>query len=129
MAWRAAGAQPPPTMPFGKYRGQGFASIPTDYLVWVLVEADAPGPTLRALIRAELLRRGVEVDEEGAEDARQAPPPPPPRGGQGPDALEALTRWYRGACKRHHPDRGGSEQAMRVVNEAYAELKRLLGGG
>jgi uncharacterized protein (DUF3820 family) len=122
-------------MPFGKYRGQGFASIPTDYLVWVLVEADAPGPGLRALIRAELLRRGVEVDEDGAEDARerqsgsrQAPPPPPPRGMSGPDALEVLTRWYRSACKRHHPDRGGSETAMRVVNEAYAELRKLLGG-
>lgn len=126
MTWKS-GPQTPPTMPWGKHRGLPFDEIPTDYLVWVLCEAEAARPGLKALVRAELLQRGVEVEEE-AEGSRQAPPsPPPPRNGI--SALDALTRWYRTACRKYHPDRGGSEQAMRVVNEAYEELKKLLGGG
>jgi hypothetical protein len=32
---------------------------------------------------------------------------------------------YRRKAKIHHPDRGGDEDAMRALNDAYAQLKRL----
>jgi len=32
---------------------------------------------------------------------------------------------YRNKAKIHHPDKGGDEDAMRALNEAYARLKRL----
>ena len=32
---------------------------------------------------------------------------------------------YRKKAKIHHPDHGGDEDAMRALNEAYAQLKRL----
>lgn len=31
---------------------------------------------------------------------------------------------YRRKAKVHHPDRGGDEDAMRALNDAYAHLKR-----
>ena len=32
---------------------------------------------------------------------------------------------YRKKAKIHHPDHGGDEDAMRALNDAYAQLKRL----
>lgn len=40
---------------------------------------------------------------------------------------EDVERAYRRKAKVHHPDRGGDEDAMRALNEAYALLKRLRG--
>ena len=34
---------------------------------------------------------------------------------------------YRQKAKIHHPDRGGDEDAMRALNEAYAQIKRSRG--
>ena len=31
---------------------------------------------------------------------------------------------YRRKAKIHHPDKGGDEDAMRTLNDAYAELKK-----
>ncbi len=31
---------------------------------------------------------------------------------------------YRRKAKRHHPDHGGDEDAMRALNDVYAQLKR-----
>ena len=34
---------------------------------------------------------------------------------------------YRQKAKIHHPDHGGDPDAMRTLNEAYTQLKRLRG--
>lgn len=40
---------------------------------------------------------------------------------------EEVKRAYRRKAKVHHPDRGGDEDAMRALNEAYALMKRRFG--
>jgi hypothetical protein len=42
-----------PTMPFGKYKGEAFAEIPTDYLEW-LVKRDNLREPLRTTVTKEL---------------------------------------------------------------------------
>jgi len=37
---------------------------------------------------------------------------------------EEIEKAYRNKAKVHHPDRGGDEDAMRTLNEAYNMLKR-----
>ena len=38
---------------------------------------------------------------------------------------EEIERAYRAKAKIHHPDRGGDEDAMRALNEAYNRIKQL----
>ena len=42
-------------------------------------------------------------------------------------AWEDVERAYRAKAKVHHPDRGGDEDAMRALNEAYNRIKKLRG--
>lgn len=37
---------------------------------------------------------------------------------------EEIERAYRKKAQVHHPDKGGDEDAMRVLNDVYAKLKR-----
>jgi hypothetical protein len=37
---------------------------------------------------------------------------------------EEIERAYRRKAKIHHPDRGGDEDAMRVLNDVYNRLKK-----
>jgi hypothetical protein len=37
---------------------------------------------------------------------------------------DEVERAYRKKAKVHHPDRGGDEDAMRTLNEAYARLRK-----
>jgi len=38
---------------------------------------------------------------------------------------EEIERAYRTKAKIHHPDRGGDEDTMRALNEAYSKIKKL----
>lgn len=40
-------------------------------------------------------------------------------------SLDEIERAYRKKAKIHHPDLGGDEDAMRALNDAYAQLKKL----
>ena len=40
---------------------------------------------------------------------------------------DEIEKAYRSKAKVHHPDRGGDEDAMRTLNEAYHRLKQLRG--
>lgn len=39
-----------------------------------------------------------------------------------------IERAYRAKAKIHHPDKGGDEDAMRMLNDVYAMLKRSRRG-
>ncbi len=38
---------------------------------------------------------------------------------------EEVERAYRAKAKIHHPDRGGDEDTMRALNEAYSRIKKI----
>lgn len=40
---------------------------------------------------------------------------------------DEIERAYRAKAKKHHPDHGGDEDAMRALNEAYSLLKQARG--
>ena len=40
---------------------------------------------------------------------------------------EEIERAYRTKAKIHHPDKGGDEDTMRALNDAYSQIKRLRG--
>jgi DnaJ-domain-containing protein 1 len=40
---------------------------------------------------------------------------------------DEVERAYRQKAKIHHPDRGGDQDAMRALNDAYALIKRMHG--
>jgi hypothetical protein len=98
-------------MPFGRHRGQRLEDVPLDYLEWVLREADNASPYLRQAVEAEVRRRyGVGQDA------------PPPRLEWQP----LVRKWYGRLSLKHHPDRGGSHQAMLAINDARDLLVQLL---
>lgn len=97
------------TMPFGKYRGWRLADLPSDYVVWLL------GLELR-----EPLRSAVE-----AERRRRDRPRPDPR-----LVKDLISVGQRQLARRHHPDVGGSHEAMLAVRYAaewlFAQADTLL---
>jgi len=43
-----------------------------------------------------------------------------------PQILEGLKKQYRELAFKHHPDRDGSNEVMKVVNNEYDELFKVL---
>ena len=41
-------------------------------------------------------------------------------------SLKDLRKRYRQLARKHHPDNGGSEEAMHSINEAYALLRGYM---
>jgi hypothetical protein len=105
---------------FGRYKGRRVDEIPTSYLRWAVRECSNLEPYLRIVMYRELEHRAGEVDSG---QARQAP------GGFHPPANlpDIIRKWYRGLAMKYHPDRDGSHEAMKVVNDAYEQLKQLTG--
>ena len=40
---------------------------------------------------------------------------------------EIIRSWFRELSLRFHPDRGGSHDAMKALNEAHSRLKEMIG--
>jgi Putative quorum-sensing-regulated virulence factor len=112
-------------MRFGKYKGRRLEDIPADYLQWVLDNAHPDGMLRRAIqerlsrlppdlprgespyLRRFLMKKSIE--ESFREKIRQA-----------------LKAAYREMALRHHPDRGGSHEAMIAVNDLYERFEEIL---
>ena len=105
-----------PKMPWGKHRGVPLDQIDSDYLYWILNEAEATRPGLRADVEAELARR------------RRATDPPPPAAWRKPCpdpvvASEIVTAGQHALAKRHHPDVGGDTRLMQRINSVVDWLR------
>lgn len=105
-------------MPFGKYRGEPLRAVPTSYLRWVLRECDGIYLELREAIEEELQERQSRGGRAGSSQRRAAPPA---------DWSSVIARWYRQLALDYHPDRGGSTEAMQIVNDAHRRLRELAG--
>ena len=119
------------TFDFGKHAGKAVKDVPTGYLIWITVECLRIRSVLLLAVVAELRRRGEDVDvllreradaerhrREGV--AQDAAPRPA-------DICSIIDRWYRQLVLDHHPDRGGSHEAMVAINDAHERLLAMLG--
>jgi hypothetical protein len=106
-------------MPWGKYRGQDLADVPSSYLAWVADECDRLQPWLEAAIRCELADRFGRPCQACL--ARALHP-----NGSAFD-LDLIAGWYRQLALRHHPDRGGLPGAMVGINAARDLLLEMVG--
>ena len=109
-------------MNFGKHRGKRIDAVPLDYLLWAAANADGIGARMRQAIRDELDRRagGANGRRRGGPEPRPGPPPP------GVDWRAVVKRWFAQLSRKYHPDRGGTDEQMRVVNHAREVLEELL---
>jgi hypothetical protein len=103
-------------MYFGRHRGTAIRDIPTSYLRWLLtIDLD---DRLRSAVRAELQHRTHTAGDRA--DLRALSP------ATAAVAEDLVGSGYRALAKAHHPDRGGSHDAMIRVNEAAAWLRARL---
>jgi hypothetical protein len=105
-------------MPFGKFRGVPLSEVPTSYLRWAL-ENIALKYGLDGEIRHELRNRAAREAFERSI--------PMPKGLQITVALKLVEAGRRTLAKAHHPDLGGSTEAMQTVNQVADALSELLG--
>jgi len=96
-------------MPFGKYRNVPLEEVPDGYLLWLLDNCQQLSPTLREAMEERL----------GLNQRRRAAPVP--------NWEEVVRAWYQQMALAFGPECGGSDEALRVVEEGYARLCRLVG--
>jgi uncharacterized protein (DUF3820 family) len=107
-------------MPWGKHEGKRLEDVPLSYLRWVLRQCDAIPLGLRRAIRDVVLEaEDSGTDVRGSREADSAGPPVNWPG--------VLRDWYRGLAMDYHPDRGGSVEVMKAINEAHDRLRKLVG--
>lgn len=110
-----------PIMSFGMHRGRRVSQVPTQYLRWCLQTVNLERyPDLRDAMRRELDGRGRSAGDasHAASTDRTA----------GALAIvgDVVRSWYREMALRFHPDRGGSTEAMQVINHAHERLLQRL---
>ena len=89
-------------MPFGKYKNQRITEIDTSYLTWLLNNTNLEYNLKRYIMNY------LESLENSFVD---------------PNA-EAIKKIYYQLSKKYHPDMGGSNEAMKAINEFYNLLKK-----
>jgi len=117
-------------MPFGKYKNKRLSKIPTDYLEWCRDKCDTLTDDVRRAVEEELAAREAMDKPEEAEPAAgkgQEPAVRPPRMSPLGQTLAGEVRMmFRNLALKYHPDRGGSPEAMRALNEFHETLQDLL---
>ncbi len=105
-------------LPFGKYKGQLFSSIPPSYLAWMLETIeDRPALLAEAWVG---LADWMECHEAASGSVRGGMPAPTQK-------LELVIRsWHREQSLKHHPDHGGSPAVMVALNNLADSLRNAL---
>jgi len=103
-----AGKRRPMRVPFGSYKGERVCDLPDDYLGWLAGIAYGP---LRDAVEAELAARKAATEE-----VRSA-------------AAEMIAAGFRSLAYQAHPDRGGTDEAMRQVLAARDWLRTMVTDG
>jgi hypothetical protein len=102
-------------IPWGKFRGRLLSDIPASYLAWLVEESNAEMWLKRAATEELADRLGL----------RQSPARPQPCF-RCKLIAHSLNSIYREAALQAHPDRGGSHEAMKGVNEIRDRLDAIL---
>lgn len=97
---------------FGKYKGMDAAEVPTDYLKWLGRTQTA---SLREL-RADMRKLNLVTSEDTTVTYRTV--------GLTQLQMEMLEAGYRHFARQRHPDHGGTNEAMRDLNDAIARARR-----
>lgn len=92
-------------MPFGKYKGDNLCELPEDYIEW-LMGWDGLREPLRSALKRELLFRE-----------------PPPA-----SMLDVINAGYKALAMKYHPDVGGSNEQMKLLNSSVESLRRIVKG-
>lgn len=101
-------------MPFGKFKGQEIEDLPDSYLCWLYNLDWAHHKWVSAPVAAEFYRRFGRV-ENGAKAS--------------PWVDEIIAAGFRALARQHHPDVGGSADAMREILDARAWLLEVINRG
>jgi hypothetical protein len=78
-------------------------------------------------VRARLMAQGCTIREDPGAEANAGPEQEPPLARAAANLPGLIRGWYHSLADDFHPDRGGSVEAMRVVNEAHDRLRKLVG--
>lgn len=114
-------------MPFGKYKGKRLNKLPTDYLVWCRDKCDNLTDELRVAVEEELAERTDAPQQEEKERVAEAEGSRAPKVSPLGQTLTGDVRMlFRNLALKYHPDRGGSPEAMRALNEFHDQLQELL---
>lgn len=111
---------------FGKYKGKRLSKVPTEYLQWLLDSSETLTDSLRKEIEQEIAGR---ADKPVKEDEQEKQAPPTKIGLDSPlgQSLVADVRMlFKSMAFKYHPDRGGSEDAMRALNDFHEQVQDLL---
>jgi hypothetical protein len=115
-------------MPFGKYKNKRLSKVPTDYLEWCRDKCDVLTDDVRRAVEEELAARKEMAAEEAApavgsqEPAVRAPRVSP----LGQSLAGEVRMMFRNLALKYHPDRGGSHEAMKALNEFHETIQELL---
>jgi uncharacterized protein (DUF3820 family) len=97
---------------FGKYKGKDAAEVPTDYVKWLERTQTASLQELRAQMR----KLGLTTSQDTTVTYRTE--------GLTPLQVEMMEAGYRHLARQRHPDHGGSNDAMRDLNDAIGKARR-----
>jgi DNA replication initiation complex subunit (GINS family) len=105
-------------MPFGKFVGVALTELPDQYIAWLLnLGKDLREPLRQFVIDENIRRERVRHAERAAAlvtaDVVDA-------------AHEIIKQGVRALMRRHHPDAGGSVEAMASVNNAAEVLRTAI---
>lgn len=100
-------------MPFGLHKGKLLEDIPLDYLKWISQNL-ALSPSLGPFVRRELERRGMIEGGSLRNEATRTM------------AFAIIQSGFRSLAKKLHPDVGGSDKEMRLLQTARLELEKIM---
>lgn len=120
-------------MPWGKHRGELLREIPNEYFLWLL-EEDRDG--IQEWLREEAIARNINIERIRAtsfksrhhtrEQTRHNTSTPQSATIRNCQLQESIASLFRKLTRQYHPDTGGTDEQMQVVNEVRDQLIKLL---